>query len=384
MATATVGGAAALKAVCARKDLYEAVQTVGHAVSGRTSLPILSHVLIEAEGDALRLTATDLELGISLMLPAARVESAGGLTAPSRILTELLSALPEGDVTLNVDLTHAVRLNCDRSDYKILGLPAEEYPKLPEVKDENGFSIPQKLLRDMIKKTIFAVSPDEARAILTGILIALEGETVRFVSTDTHRLAVRTANVNNARGTQNAIVPARAMNELMRILSDEDGEVEVTMSGNQIRFVTPQGITVISRLIEGQFPNFERVIPTQHEKKLTLQTQPFQRAVRRAAIVARNNANRVILKTLDDRLAIRAESNLDGTAYEEVEVARDGDDVEIAFNAKYVLDVVGVLDEEGLTLDLTEPLKPGVVRPVTEDSSAPGEYLCVLMPMQIV
>ena len=383
MATAT-GTSSALKAVCARKDLYEAVQTVGHAVSGRTSLPILSHILIETEGDALRLTATDLELGISLTLPAARAESPGGLTAPARILTELLGALPECDVTLGVDLTHAVRLNCDRSDYKILGLPAEEYPKLPEVKDENGFSIPQRLLRDMIKKTIFAVSPDEARAILTGILIALEGDSLTFVSTDTHRLAVRTATVSNARGSQNAIVPARAMNELMRILSDEDGDVQVSMSGNQIRFVTPQGISVISRLIEGQFPNYERVIPTQHEKKLTLQTQPFQRAVRRAAIVARNNANRVILKTLDERLVIRAESNLEGTAYEEVEVAREGDDTEIAFNAKYLMDVVAVLDEEGLTLDLTEPLKPGVVRPVREDSSAPGDYLCVLMPMQIV
>jgi DNA polymerase-3 subunit beta len=383
MATAVSGGSA-LKAVCARKDLYEAVQTVGHAVSGRTSLPILSHILIESQDDALKLTATDLELGISLTLRSARLETPGGLTAPSKILTELLAALPESDVTLSVDLTHAVRLNCDRSDYKILGLPADEYPKLPEVKDENGFSIPQKLMRDMIRKTIFAVSPDEARAILTGILIALDGDTIKFVSTDTHRLAVRTAAVINARGSQNAIVPARAMNELMRILSDEEGDVEVTMSGNQIRFVTPQGITVISRLIEGQFPNYERVIPTQHEKQLTLQTQPLQRAVRRAAIVARNNANRVILKTLDDRLAIRAESNLEGTAYEEVEVAREGDDTEIAFNAKYLLDVVGVLDEEGLTLELTEPLKPGVVRPVREDQSAPGDYLCVLMPMQIV
>lgn len=384
MATATVGGGTGLKAVCGRKELYEAVQTVGHAVSGRTSLPILNHILIEAEGDSLRLTATDLELGISLSLPGAQVDSAGGLTAPSKLLTELLGALPEGTVTMSVDPTHAVRLNCDRSDYKILGLPADEYPKLPEVKNENGFTIPQKLMRDMIKKTIFAVSPDEARAILTGILIALDGDTIKFVSTDTHRLAVRTASVSNARGTQNAIVPARAMNELMRILSDEDGDVEVTMSANQIRFVTPQGITVISRLIEGQFPNYERVIPTQHEKKLTLQTVSFQRAVRRAAIVARNNANRVILKTLDDRLAIRAESNMEGTAYEEVEVARDGDDLEIAFNAKYLQDVVGVLDEEGFTLDLTEPLKPGVARPVPEDASSPGDYLCVLMPMQIV
>src|SRR2546423_243807 len=158
-----------LSAVCARKELFEAVQTVGHAVSGRTSLPILSHVLIHNEDEGLRLTATDLEIGISLRIAGARVASVGGLTAPARILTELLSALPEGDVDISVDLSHAVRLTCGKSDYKILGLPADEYPKLPEVKETNSFVIPQALLRDMIKKTIFAVSPDEARAILTGI-----------------------------------------------------------------------------------------------------------------------------------------------------------------------------------------------------------------------
>jgi DNA polymerase-3 subunit beta len=374
-----------LKAVCARKDLYEAVQTVAHAVSGRTSLPILSHVLIQTEDTGLRLTATDLELGISLSISDARVDAPGGLTAPAKLLTELLAALPEGSVTLTVDLSHAVRLNCEKSDYKILGLPADEYPKLPEVKQIASFTIHQRILRDMIRKTIFAVSPDEARAILTGILVALEGDTVKFVATDTHRLAVRTARVNDGAGSVNAIVPARAMNELNRILADEDGEVSVQFSENQVQFMTPQGISVVSRLIEGQYPNYERVVPSGHEKTLTLQTQMFQRAVKRAAIVARNNANRVVLKTLDHNLAIRAESNLEGSAYEEVEVAREGDDLEIAFNAKYLLDVLGVLDEEGFKLELTEPLKPGIARPIpSETPELGGDYLCVLMPMQIV
>lgn len=386
MATATlVETAPSLKAVCARKDLYEAVQTVAHAVSGRTSLPILGHVLIQAEEGAMRLTATDLELGISLTIPAARVEEPGGLTAPAKMLTELLSTLPESDVAISVDRSHAVRLYCDRSDYKILGLPADEYPKLPEVKDSNSFAIPQKLLRDMIRKTLFAVSPDEARAILTGILLAFEGETLKLVATDTHRLAVASATIKDGRGAQNAIVPARAMSELQRILTDADGDVTVRLSDNQVLFVTPQGIQVVSRLIEGQFPNYERVIPTQHDKKLTLQTQSMLRAVRRASIVARNNANRVVLKTLDDKLVLRAESNLDGSAYEELEVAREGDDIEIAFNSKYMLDVLGVMDEEGFQLEISESLKPGVARPVPDSAeSGPVSYLCVLMPMQIV
>src|SRR5437773_5214348 len=128
-----------LSAVCGRKDRFEAVQTVGHAVTGRTSLPILSHVLIQAEDGALRLTATDLEIGISLLLPDARIENSGGLTAHARTLTELLGALPEGDVSLSVDLSHAVRLTCGRSDYKLLGLPSDEYPRLPEVQEANSF-----------------------------------------------------------------------------------------------------------------------------------------------------------------------------------------------------------------------------------------------------
>jgi DNA polymerase-3 subunit beta len=258
---------------------------------------------------------------------------------------------------------------------------------MPEVKDDNRFAIPQRLLRDMIRQTIFAVSTDEARAILTGILLAFDGETIKLVATDTHRLALRTAAVKDGQGEKTVIVPARAMNELQRILSDADGDVTVQISDNQILFSAPgaegRNITLISNLVQGQFPNYQRVIPTGYQKKLTLQTGPFQKAVRRAAIVARNNANRVILRTQDDKLTITAESSLEGAAYEEVEFVREGDDVEIAFNAKYLLDVMGVMDAEGFYLELSEALKPGVARPVTAPDGD-GEYLCILMPMQIV
>lgn len=372
-----------LRAVCSRKDLFEGVQTVGHAVSGRSSLPILSHLLLQAEADTMRLSATDLELSISLTIPAY-IEEPGGLTAPARILTELLGTLPEGDVMISGDSSHAMHLRCGRSNYKLLGLPAEEYPRLPEVKEENQFRVAQSLLREMIRQTLFAVSTDEARAILTGILMVFEGESLQLVSTDTHRLALRSTRVRDGLGTRQAIVPKRAMNELLRVLTDAEGDVEVRLSENQVLFKTPTGITLVSRLIEGQFPNYQRVIPTSYQRRLTIEVKPFLDAVRRASIVGRNNANRVTLNTEGDKLMITAESGTEGNAYEELEVAREGEDIRIAFNAKYLMDVLDAIDSEGVYLELTEPLKPSVIRPVPPSEEPDGnEYLCVLMPMQL-
>ncbi|MCS6776597.1 MAG: DNA polymerase III subunit beta [Chloroherpetonaceae bacterium] len=381
-----------LKAVCSRKALSEAVQTVGHAVSGRNALPILNHILIRSEKEGLRLIATDTEIGISCRIPA-EIEATGALTAPARLLTEVLANLPDrSDVALSVDRSHTVHIHCDRSDYKILGLPAEEYPNLPDVQDTASFTLPQKVLREMIRQTIFAVSPDNTRPILTGILIAFDGETVRFVSTDTHRLAVKTVVAKEGQGAQNAVVPERAMNQLTRLLSDAEGDVQVTLSSNQAHFALPGAdeVQITARLIEGQFPNFQRVIPTQYQKRLTLYTQSLLSAVRRASIVAREDAHRVILRTGEDKLELTASSQ-SGNAHEEMDVTREGDDVEIAFNARYLLDVLSVLDTERLTLELTEPLKPGVIRPVpppAQDEEGPvsslaPDYLCVLMPMQV-
>ena len=388
---------ASLKAKSARKELFEAVQTVGHAVSGRSALPILSHIMIQAEENGLRLIATDLELGISCRIPnseSAGIIEGGALTAPARTLTEVLGNLPEKEVAISVDKSHTVHVKCEKSEYKILGLPAEDYPHLPEVKDNVGFAIPQAKLREMIRQTRFAVGTDEGRPILTGILMVFDGETLKFVATDTHRLAVKTIPIKDGRGSQNAIVPARAMNELTRLLTDAEGDVKVTLSGNQVLFELPgdAAVQIVSRLIEGQFPNYQRVIPAEHHKRLTIPVQQLQRAVRRASIVARENAHRVIFRTNEGNLILTADSQVVGNAYEEVEATLEGDDVEIAFNARYLMDVLDAVDSDTLHLELSEALKPGVIRPVPAppkegeeaDASLIPDYLCVLMPMQIV
>jgi DNA polymerase-3 subunit beta len=366
-----------MKLTCARKELYEGLQTVTRAVSGRSSLPILSNVLLEPGTDGVKLAATDLELGMECRVPAS-VKEEGPITLPAKTLSEIVSALPEAEVTIAADDHHSVIITCRRSEYRIHGLPAVEFPPLPEVGGNVTFTMPQALLREMIRETILAVSPDDTRPVLTGIYTVLTGDRLTLAATDTHRLAVRAAAVGEATGDAAVIVPERAMNELMRILeAGSEQPVSVKVDQNQILFRT-ETTCLVSRLIEGQFPKYERVIPSQHTKKLTIPREEFQQAVKRAAIVARDNANRVVMRTDGENLTIRAEAGDLGQAYEEVEILREGDDIEIVFNARYLQDILGVLTTEGLYLEMTEPLSPAVVRPVGDE-----QYLMVIMPMQL-
>lgn len=375
-----------MQAVCPRKDLFEAVQTVGRAVSGRSTLPILSHILAQPQGDSLKLTATDLEMWMEYTLPSRIQAGLGdedeltGFTAPARVFTEMLGALPDADVLLDrPDGGNKIQVRCGRSDYNILGLPAEEFPAPPDVVTTASFTLSGEVLRDMIRHVLFAVSTDETRPILTGVLLVFDGTQLKMVATDTHRLAVRTANVTDGEGTANAIIPARAMNEMLRLAADED-TVALSLAQGQARFEIGT-TTMITRLIEGQFPNYERVIPASHDRKLTLETGEFAKAVKRAAIVARDNANRVVLETEGAQLVLSAESGTVGSMRDEIEVAREGDDIQIAFNAKYLNDVLNIIETEGVVLELSEPLRPGILRPIGDNA---GDYLCVLMPMQVI
>jgi DNA polymerase-3 subunit beta len=368
-----------MKLSVARKDLYDGLQVVGRAVSAHTSLPVLKNILIEPGTDGIKLSATDLDLGIEVLV-GATIQEPGPITVPARTFQEIIAALPEADVSLAADDQHNVVICCRRSEYRIHGLTAEDFPALPEVGGAVSLQLPQSLMKTMIRQTALAASDDDTRPILTGICLVVQEDSLRLVATDTHRLAVRTAPVTETSGSTTVIVPVRAMNELMRVLSDDETQpLHIRVDQNQILFRTEK-VTLVSRLIEGQFPKYERVIPGAHTRRLTIPRDELQSSVRRARIVARDAAaaNRVLLATEGENLVITAEAGELGRAHEEIEVVREGDDISIAFNATYVLDVLGVLDTEGVHLELTEPLAPAVVRPVEGD-----DYLMVIMPMQV-
>lgn len=365
-----------MKVVCARKDLFEGVQIAARAVSARTSLPILGHLLITADEDRLRIAATDLEIGMECVVEA-KVQEPGSMTVPARVFSEVLASLPETDVALSVDDANTVNIKCATSDFSILGLPPEEFPMLPEVREEVSFVINRDVLREGIRRTSFAIGLDESRAILTGILVQVSETGLKLVATDTHRLCVLDCALVESRGAVNAVVPGRAMNELLRVVPESDGTVSVGISSSQVKFKVGDTV-LISRLIEGQFPNFEKVIPTEHTKSLIMPTAQFEQSLKRVAIVARENSNRAVLEIDDGKLTITAESGNVGKAHEEVEIVKEGDDIKMAFSARYLLDVLAVIDTEAIEMELTGELNQALIRPQGQE-----EYLYVVMPMQV-
>jgi len=369
-----------MKISCEKGSLHEAVQTVARAVSSRSTLPILSNILLETGEDAATLSTSDLEIGIQRKLSLIVTEP-GNTTIPARLFNEVINSLPEAMVTVESDDRELIQVTCEKSEYNLHGLPAEEFPVIPEINPATSVTLSQSLLRDMIRQTIFATSGDETRAILTGALLDLDGATLRIVATDTHRLALRRGElpVEKPEVRSSIIIPARALNEVGRLLSDdEETTVQIDISDNQVQFQTGE-TTIMSRLIEGQFPNYERVIPSDHEKVLTINTVPFRNAVRRCAIVAREDANKIIFRSSGEQLILTADSQRVGRAHEEVAVDLEGDPVEIAFNSQYLIDVLNVIDTEQIRLELGGPLNPGAIKPV-----GGIDYVYVLMPMQIV
>ncbi len=367
-----------MKLTIPRKELYDALQIVSRAVSTHTTLPVLKNVLLQPGTDAIRLSATDLELGVEV-LTSATIQEPGAITVPARTIGEIIAALPEADVTLASNDGDKLVITCRRSEHRINCLPADEFPSLPEVTGTLTFSLPQLLMRDMVRQTALAASDDDTRPILTGVCVVLENGRVRLAATDTHRLAVRSAPVSESTGQGSAIVPVRAMNELLRVLTDDaDARLHVRIDQNQILFRTDR-VVLVSRLIEGQFPRYERVIPDSYTRRLTIPREELLATLRRARIMARDASarDRVVFTTEGENLVVTSEGD-SGEFREEMEIVSEGEPISIAFNVSYFLEVLGVLESEGISLELMEPLNPTVIRPVDGD-----DYLMVIMPMQV-
>lgn len=364
---------------CPKRLFHEALQSVSRAVATRSTLPILGNVLLEAQDGQLKLVTTDLEIGMTCMIPLDDGEN-GAVTVPERIIQDVVSNLPaDADLNISSDERNLLTISAGKSKYTIHGLPADEFPALPEVPNDTVISFTAQAIRDLVRKTLFAASTDEARAILTGCLLTWDGQTATMVATDTHRLAVkRVAAEGRFNQPVSVIIPARALQELLRQLGNTEEKVEVAVGESQVSFTFGR-VKLVTRLIEGQFPAYERVIPTESQKRMVANRQEFYDAVRRASIVARAESNKLILKSEDSTLIITAKTGEVGEAREELTINLEGEPVEIAFNAEYLQDVLGVLDTETVELGLTGPLNPGLLT-----ANGEPDYIYVVMPMQML
>jgi DNA polymerase-3 subunit beta len=365
---------------CARTELHEAVQFVAQGVTTKTTIPILSNILIEGQADAIRLVATDHDVWVERTIPSV-VGEPGAMTIPARILGDILSGLPEGDVHLTSGERHGITLDCGNSHYDIVGLSAEDFPPTPSLEGDSRFSMRIGLLREMVRQVGIAVSHDDAREALTGILFTCDGSEVRLVATDTHRLALRKTPAANAAGigdAVNAVIRERAVHMVSRAPARDDEEITVLIDGSRVSLELP-GVTLVASLLAGAFPSYDRVIPREHSRAWTLPTEEFTAALRRAQTVAKESSQRVVLSATGQKLTLTAKSEGLGEAREELEIAAEGEDMQIAFNAKYVLDGLGVVGSEGVILEMTEPVRPALLRPALDDP----EFLYVVMPMAL-
>ena len=363
-----------------QENLARGLSVVSRAVSSRSTLPVLANVLLKTEDAGLKLTATNLEIGITYWVPG-KIETDGATTVPARLLTDLVNSLPAGDrVDLDLQPSDTLHLRSGRFETNIKGIDADEFPAIQTAGERPTTRIAQNVLRRALAEVTFAAASDEARPILTGVLARFEGDQVTLAAADNYRIAVRTIPVLDAVPETSVVIPARALNELARVLADVEDPVEVVLAGgrNQVLFHL-EGVDLVSRLIDGQFPNYQQVLPQSHSTRAVLDREELLRAVRPAALIAHESANIVKLQVGgDDNAGITVSANAEvGDHVGAVEASVEGDGTTIAFNARYLADVLQNVDADQFALELNGPLSPGVFKPIGDD-----RYVHVVMPVR--
>ena len=362
-----------------KEQIINGLQAVQNIVSTRTTLPILSNVLLRAEGDRLEFTATDLDVTIACAVEA-KVRKPGASTVPVKKLFGITRELANLELDLEVDEKNACSICSGASFYKINGLSADEFPPLPQFKDDKKVVLPQETLKGMMKKTSFAISTDESRYTLNGIFLSLKDHKMTMVATDGRRLALVDEEMDVPEKSEGEfIMPAKTVNELNRLLQDK-GEVEVRFTENQASFTLKDEkggtILIITKLIEGNYPNYRQVIPSQTKERISLVRDEFLHAVRRAEIMTSEKSNSVKLTFQKNKLEITANSPEIGEAKETLTVNYSGPDMAIAFNPKYIIDPLNALPNDEVFLELIDELSPGVLK-------INGPFLYVVMPMRL-
>jgi len=365
-----------------KEEILKGLQRIQGIVEKKNTMPILSNMLLTAEGGSIEIIATDLEIGLRGRY-VADVEKPGSVTVSAKKMYEIVRELPADDVLIKVEEGNWVKIISGHAQFKLVGLPKDEYPALPDVAEEGMIAIDGDMLREMIKKTLYAVGENDARYVLNGLFVhmtqAKGGLNIRMVGTDGHRLSMIDRVIDAKHKEESFIIPKKAMMELRRLLEEDapKTELRIGFSKNHALFKR-DGLVMVSKLIDGNYPNYLQVVPAKSSKKVTVSKEVMTHAVKRVSILSKEKTNAVKLQLEKERIILSTNNPEIGEASEELAVDYSGEGIAIGFNSRYLMDVLMSMDREHIAIELNDPLSPCLI---TEDGDE--NYKCVVMPMRV-
>lgn len=375
-----------MKLSCLQDNLAKGLSIVSRAVATRSTLPVLNNILLSAEQGRLKLAATNLELAITCWI-GAKVDEEGAITLPARVLNDFVNSMPPERIEMNSNAkTQTLHLKCARYNANIKGIDAQEFPIIPTVGDGKRVTLEASTLREMIEQTTFAAATDESRPVLTGVMAKFDKDKVTFAAADGYRLSVRHATLSEPVAAPiSVIIPAKALQELARVSGNQEDPIIIAVTENQSQVLFQlTNIEIVSQLIEGQFPDFTRILPTSHTTRTVVTTAELQNAVKAAAVFARESMNTVRLNIAPanemggGRLTIAATSAESGDNVGDIDATVEGEPIEIAFNARYLSEVLNAVHAPQMAMETTTSASPGVFRAAGRD-----DFVHVIMPMHI-
>ncbi|UWG97265.1 DNA polymerase III subunit beta [Dehalobacter sp. DCM] len=364
-----------MKISCRKEDLIAGVNTVQRAVSSKNTLPILQGMRLRTEDENLVFEATDLEIGIRCRIPV-NVQEEGQVVLPAKLFSEITRKLPDTDIKIE-STDKNINIFYYSSDFSINGYDPDEYPEISDISSGSTIELQSSLFKSMIKQTIFACSLEETRPVFTGLLLQIDKETICLVGTDTHRLAFSKEILTGNSQEFNGIIPSKTMQEIYRLL-DDDETLTISFTNSRVIFKFSQ-VQIVTRLIEGQFPNYKQVIPPSCNTKLFINTKKLLDTVERASLLSKDNylkTNTVRFNIENSQLSINHYSEM-GKIFEQLDIEQNGEDVAISFNAKYLIDLLKVIDSENVIMEISGSFGPCIFRPENNDN-----YLCLVLPLR--
>jgi DNA polymerase-3 subunit beta len=367
-----------MELVVRKNELLRELQLFQGIVERKNTIPILANVLLEASGSEVRMLATDLEVALRSRCPAT-VTKGGSLTLPAKKLYEIVKALPETDVRIQEDKT-GVKVAADRFDSRMQTLPREDFPTLPDVSGKARSTLPRAAVREMVSKTQFAITGEDTRFFLNGAKFVIKPKSLTLVATDGHRLAlVEVAHASGVDEEVGVIIPKKTLLELGKLVAEDDGDIQFEIGENHL-FFEVGGRVLISRMIDGQFPAYERVIPKGNDKTIEFERDRLTSAVKRVALLSNERSRAVKIEIDSGKVDVTSSSSEFGEAREQLPVDYTGGAMAISFNAQYVLDFLNVVETDVVSLSLKDEVSQAVMQPVGADGY---DYTYVIMPMRI-